>query len=69
MYSLKLELKINNFERSFLAGCAGFSRLTYNFGLSLLTASWGFEGIKATEKKRLGEIEKVFTNQVKTKPE
>ena len=69
MYSLKLELKINNFERSFLAGCAGFSRLAYNFGLSLLTASWGFEGVKACDSKRLFEIEKVFTNHVKTKPE
>ncbi|GET37670.1 RNA-guided endonuclease InsQ/TnpB family protein [Microseira wollei] len=69
MYSLKLELKINNFEKSFLAGSAGFSRLVYNFGLSLLTASWGFEGIKATDSKRLSEIEKVFTNHVKTKPE
>ncbi|WP_226593303.1 helix-turn-helix domain-containing protein [Microseira wollei] len=49
MYSLKLELKLNKKERSRLAGCAGFSRLVYNFGLSLLTSSWGFEGIKATD--------------------
>ncbi|GET43222.1 RNA-guided endonuclease InsQ/TnpB family protein [Microseira wollei] len=69
MYSLKLELKLNNFERSLLAGCAGFSRFVYNFGLSLLTQSWAFEEIKATDSKRLAEIEKVFTNHVKTKPE
>ncbi|MFB2979659.1 RNA-guided endonuclease InsQ/TnpB family protein [Microseira sp. BLCC-F43] len=69
MYSLKLELKLNNKERSFLAGCAGFSRLVYNFGLSLLASSWAFEGIKASDSKRLTEIEKVFTNHVKTKPE
>jgi len=30
MYSLKLELKLNNFERSKLAGGAGFGRLVYN---------------------------------------
>ena len=37
MYSLKLELKLNNQQRSFLNGCAGFSRFVYNFGLHLLT--------------------------------
>jgi putative transposase len=69
MYSLKLELKLNNKERSKIAGCAGFSRLVYNFCLSLLTQYWEFEGIKASDAKRLAEIEKVFTNYVKTKPE
>jgi putative transposase len=69
MYSLKLELKLNNKERSRLAGCAGFARLVYNFGLSMLTASWSFEGIKAGDSKRLGAIEKVFTNHVKTNPD
>ena len=69
MYALKLELKLNNKERSLLAGCAGFARFTYNFGLSMITQSWGFEGIKAGDSKRLAAIEKVFTNQVKTNPE
>ncbi|GET43757.1 hypothetical protein [Microseira wollei] len=69
MYSLKLELKLNNKDRSGIAGGAGFSRLVYNFGLSLLTSSWGFEGILATDSKRLAESEKVKTNHVKTKPQ
>jgi putative transposase len=69
MYALKLELKLNNFERSRLAGCAGFARFVYNFGLSLITQSWGLEGIKAGDSKRLAAIEKVFTNHVKTRPE
>ena len=69
MYSLKLELKLNNKERSRLAGCAGFARFAYNFGLSLLTGSWGFEGIQAGDSKRLAAVEKVFTNHVKTNPE
>ncbi|GET42357.1 helix-turn-helix domain-containing protein [Microseira wollei] len=69
MSSLKQELKLNNKERYKLAGCAGFSRLVYNFGLSLITQSWEFEEIKASDSKRLVEIEKVFTNHVKTKPE
>lgn len=66
MYALKLELKLNNTERSLLAGCAGFSRLVYNFGLSMITQSWGFEGVKAGDSKRLAAIEKVFTRHVKT---
>jgi len=69
MYALKLELKLNNKERSLLAGCAGFARFTYNFGLSMITQSWGFEGIKASDSKRLAAIEKVFTNHVKTNPD
>ena len=69
MYSLKQELKLNNKERSLLYGCAGGARLVDNLGLSILTQSWQFEGIKASDSKRLAEIEKVFTNHVKTKPE
>ncbi|WP_414587200.1 RNA-guided endonuclease InsQ/TnpB family protein [Scytonema sp. PCC 10023] len=69
MYSLKLELKLNNKEKTRLAACAGFARFVYNFGLSLLTSSWEFEGIKAADSKRLAAIEKVFTNYVKTNPE
>ena len=69
MYSLKLELKLNNQQRSFLNGCAGFSRFVYNFGLHLLTQSWNFPDIKQTDSQRLASIEKVFTNHVKTKGE
>ena len=39
MYAIKRELKLNNKEKSFFAGCAGFSRFVYNYGLSLLKAS------------------------------
>ncbi|WP_442941080.1 helix-turn-helix domain-containing protein [Nostoc sp.] len=60
MYSLKLELKLNNKERSQLVGCAGFARRVYNYGLEMLTQSWNFEGIKASDSKRLSAIEKVF---------
>ncbi|MEG4803329.1 transposase [Microcoleus sp. ARI1-B5] len=69
MYSLKLELKMNNKERSLLYGCAGFGRLVYNCGLSILTQSWQFEGITASAPKRLAEIDKVFTNHAKTQPD
>ncbi|MEH2056668.1 MAG: transposase [Nostoc sp.] len=68
MYSLKLELKLNNKEKTRLSGCAGFARFVYNYGLSMLTQSWDFEGIKASDSKRLSAIEKIFTNYVKTNP-
>jgi len=64
MYALKLELKLNNKERSYLAGCAGYSRLVYNYGLDLLKQSWSFEGIKAGDTKRLAEIKAILTNSV-----
>lgn len=32
MYAYIRELKLNNKEKSFFAGCAGFSRFVYNYG-------------------------------------
>ncbi len=69
MYALKLELKLNNKERSKLKGCAGFSRFVYNFGLDMLKQSWNFQAVKATDTARLLKIEKLFTNVVKPKAE
>ncbi|WP_293352039.1 MULTISPECIES: transposase [unclassified Microcoleus] len=69
MYSLKRELKLNNKERSLLDGCASLARLVYNLRLSILTQSWQFEEIKASDSQQLADIQKVFTNQVKIKPE
>jgi putative transposase len=69
MFSIKRELKVNNKERSYLSGCAGYSRFVYNMGLALIKESWNFEGVKASDSKRLNEIKKVFTNHVKTLPE
>lgn len=68
MYAIKLELKLNNKERSLLAGCAGFKRVVYNFGLDLLKNSWQFEGIKASDSKRLAAIKKILTNDVMSRP-
>ncbi|TWH55082.1 putative transposase [Dulcicalothrix desertica PCC 7102] len=52
-----------------MRGMAGYRRFVYNFGLEMLKASWGFEGIKASDSDRLSEIKKVFTNHVMTLPE
>jgi putative transposase len=52
-----------------LDGCASLARLVYNLRLSILTQSWQFEEIKASDSQQLADIQKVFTNQVKIKPE
>jgi putative transposase len=53
---LRRELKLNNKERSFLEGSAGYSRFVYNYGLNLVKESWGFDGIQAGDSKRLAEV-------------
>ncbi|MBR8829502.1 MAG: helix-turn-helix domain-containing protein, partial [Gomphosphaeria aponina SAG 52.96 = DSM 107014] len=35
MYAIKIELKLNNKERTKLAQHAGYSRFVYNYALSL----------------------------------
>ena len=65
MYAIKLELKLNNKERSLLAGCSGFKRVVYNFGLDLLKKSWGFVGVKVSDSKRITAIKKILTNDVR----
>lgn len=69
MYAIKLELKLNNKERSKLAGCAGFKRFVYNFGLELVQQSWSFENIKAGDAKRIDGVKKILTNVVMQRPE
>lgn len=69
MYAIKRELKLNNKERSLMRGCAGFKRFVYNYCLDLIVASWDFEGIKASDSKRISAIKKVFTSVTMQKPE
>lgn len=69
MYAIKRELKLNNRERSLMRGCAGFKRFVYNYCLDLIVASWNFEGVKASDSKRVAAIKKVFTNVTMQKPE
>lgn len=69
MHALKLELKLNNKERSKLAGCAGFKRVVYNFGLELVKQSWSFEDIKAGDAKRIDAVKKILTNSVMQRSE
>jgi putative transposase len=61
MFAVKRELKLNKVETSLLRGNAGFKRFVYNFGLELLTASWKFADIKASDNKRLDAIKQILT--------
>ena len=61
MFAVKRELKLNKVETSLLRGNAGFKRFVYNFGLELLTASWKFEDIKASDNRRLDAIKQILT--------
>ena len=47
-----------------MRGCAGFKRFVYNFGLELLTSSWQFEEIKASDNKRIDAIKKILTGMM-----
>ena len=69
MYAIKRELKLNNKEKSFFAGCAGNSWFVYNYGLSLLKATWDIPEISGSDSKRLDAIKKVFTNITKKQTE
>ncbi|MDE5103570.1 MAG: helix-turn-helix domain-containing protein, partial [Trichodesmium sp. St19_bin2] len=69
MYAIKRELKLNNKEKSFFNGCAGFSRFVYNYGLSLLKATWDIPEISGSDLKRLDAIKKTFINITKKQTE
>jgi putative transposase len=61
MFAIKRELKLNKVETSLMRGNAGFKRFVYNYGLELLTTSWSFEDVKASDSKRIDAIKKVLT--------
>ncbi|HAC63159.1 MAG TPA: transposase, partial [Cyanothece sp. UBA12306] len=68
MYAIKRELKLNNKQQSYFAGCAGFSRFVYNYGLELLKSSWEWE-VKSSDSKRIDAIKKTLTNITKKQAE
>ena len=69
MYAIKRELKLNKKETSLMRGMAGFRRFVYNFGLEMVIASWGFEGVNLSDAKRIDAIKQLFTQVVMKKPE
>ncbi|WP_293136571.1 transposase [Okeania sp. SIO3I5] len=76
MYSIKLELKLNNKERSLMAKCAGYARFVYNYGLNMVNGTKHMTKVNQRGKEvnfsysqRINEAKKVFTNYVKNQPE
>lgn len=68
MYALKLELKLNNKERTYLSQCAGYARFVWNYGLGLYNQIH-HQGIKGSSSKKIEAIQKVFNNYLKKQPE
>lgn len=64
MFAIKRRLKLNNKEKTFFNGCAGYSRFVYNYGLGLLTEHRRLGGT-GTNTKVLDASKKVFTNYTK----
>ena len=76
MYSVKLELKLNNKERSLMTKCAGYARFVYNYGLNMVNGTKGMTKLNKRGKEvsfsynqRINDAKKVFTNYVKKQPE
>jgi len=61
MYAIKRELKLNNKQRSLMAQHAGYSRLVYNYGLSLYN-QLDHKEFKGGLTKKIGAIKKILTN-------
>lgn len=68
MYAIKLELKLNNKERTLMAQHAGYSRVVYNYGLALMT-QLDHNQYKGSSAKKISLIKKILTNHTKRQPE
>lgn len=68
MYAIKVELKLNNREKTMMDRHIGYERFCFNFGLSLYN-QLDHKKYKGSSSKKIDLIKKVFTNYVKTLPE
>jgi putative transposase len=68
MFASKRELKLNNKQRTLMAQHAGYSRVVYNFGLSLYS-QLDHNEFKGGLSKKIGAIKKVLTNYTSKRPE
>src|ERR687885_371717 len=66
MYALKLELKLNNCERTIMARHAGYARFCYKKARTLYL---GVMDIKVSCTRKIVLIKKTFTNFIKKQPE
>jgi putative transposase len=68
MYAIKVELKLNNKERTLMRKHSGYARFVYNYGLVLIQELYSL-GIRGSVTKQINQIKKVFTNYTKKQPE
>ena len=68
MFAIKRELKLNNKQKTLMARHAGYSRVVYNFGLSLYS-QLDHNEFKGGVSKKIGAIKKVLTNHTSKRPE
>ena len=68
MYAIKVELKLNNREKTKMNQHLGFSRFCYNYGLSLYN-QLDRKKYPGGSSKKIDLIKKVFTNVTKKNPD
>jgi putative transposase len=68
MYAIKVELKLNDKERTLMRKHSGYARFVYNYGLALTQGLYA-SGVKASIAKQINEVKKVFTGYTKKQPE
>ena len=68
MYAIKVELKLNNREKTQMNQHIGFSRFCYNYGLSIYN-QLNHQQYPGGSSKKIDLIKKVFTNLTKKNPE
>ncbi len=68
MYAIKVELKLNNKEKTLMNRHLGLNRFCYNYGLSIYE-QLDHQQYKGGSSKKIDFIKKVFTNVTKKNPE
>ena len=68
MYSIKVELKLNNREKTLMNKHLGFSRFCYNYALNLYN-QLNHQEYPGGSSKKIDLIRKVFTNLTKKNPD
>ena len=64
MYTIKVELKLNNSEKTLIERHIGFSRFCYNYALSIYN-QLDHKQYKGSSSKKIDLIKKIFTNITK----
>ena len=67
MYAIKVELKLNNSEKTLINSHIGFSRFCYNYALSIYN-QLDHKQYKGSSSKKIDLIKKIFTNVTKKNP-